>query len=175
MPDTKLRLPLGVTGWTVYTRLKDESGQIWNSTTSAYVAYVLANIANFKLATPETPAGSGDYEATMPAGSAAGNYSWSHYRLIGSNPAASDPLLGSGGDYWNGTTFGAADASASIFGRAIGGGDFEAAITAMAAVLAGKITQSADGTVNTFSDFLDDNTTRVTSTSSQTTRAVEIE
>jgi hypothetical protein len=107
MADTKLRLPLGITGWTVYTRLKNESGQIYQTTgTPAFVTYVVANVANYKLLTPETPAASGDYEATMPAGAAAGNYTWAHYKLIGSDPAISDPLVGSGSGYWDGTTFG---------------------------------------------------------------------
>src|SRR5829696_5424763 len=106
MADTKIRLPLSITGWTVYTRLQDEDDLIWNSTTSAYVAYLLANVAHFRLATPETPAGSGLYVATMPAGSPAGGYAWAQYRQVGGSPAASDPYVGGGGDYWDGTTFG---------------------------------------------------------------------
>jgi hypothetical protein len=112
MPDTKLRLPLGVTGWTVYTLLFNESDQVWNSTTSAFVAYVLANIADFDLATPETPAGSGKYVATMPT-APAGNYTWEHRRQVGGAPATSDPLVGSGGGYWTGSEFGSAAASAA--------------------------------------------------------------
>jgi hypothetical protein len=115
MPDTKIQLPLGVSGWNLYTRLRNEDGLIWNSTTSAFVAYVLADIAHYDLATDETPAGSGDYAATMPAGAAAGNYSWAQYRRMGGAPAAGDPLAGTGGGSWTGTEFATvADAIADI-------------------------------------------------------------
>jgi hypothetical protein len=105
MADTKIRFPLGIVGWTVYTRLKNESGQIWDSVSSAYVSFVVGNVARFRLATPETPSGSGDYEANMPVGSPANNYTWQHYRLMGVDAAISDPLLGGGGEYYDGTTF----------------------------------------------------------------------
>jgi hypothetical protein len=177
MPDTKLRLPLGITGWTVYTRLKNESGLIWQTTTSTYVPYVVANVANYALSTPETPATSTDYEATMPVGSAAGNYSWAHYRQTGGSPTIADPLVGNGSGYWDGSAFssGAAGASvADIFARPIGGGTFEEAILAQAAVAAGRLTQSSDGTADTFHDFKDPTTPRVASTSTPTERTVTI-
>lgn len=113
MADTKLRLSAGVTGWTVYTLLFNEADQVWNSTTSAFAAYVLANIADFDLATPETPAGSGKYVATMPT-APAGNYTWEHRRQAGGAPATSDTLVGSGGGYWSGTTFGNSPSSSNI-------------------------------------------------------------
>jgi hypothetical protein len=177
MPDTQIRLPLGITGWTVYTRLKNEAGNIWQTTTSTFVPYVVANVANYALATPETPAGSGDYEATMPVGSAAGKYSWAHYRQMGGAAAISDPLAGNGGDTWDGTSFGAAAGGASvadIFAKPIGGGTFEEAILAQTAVAAGRLTQSSDGTADTFHDFKDPTTPRVTSTSTPTERTVTI-
>jgi hypothetical protein len=108
MPDTKIRLPLGIPGWTLYTRLRNEAGQIWDSVAGAMVAYVVADVARYQLAMPETPAGSGDYESTMPVGLPAGRYTWAHYRRVGGSPAISDPLVGAGGDTWDGTSFGAA-------------------------------------------------------------------
>jgi hypothetical protein len=105
MPDTKIRLPGITSGWTVYTRLKNEAGLIWDTTTSTFATYVVGSVANYALATPEMPATSGDYEATMPAGAAAGNYTWAHYRRVGGAAALSDPIVGSGSGTWDGTGF----------------------------------------------------------------------
>jgi hypothetical protein len=105
MADTTIRLSLGITGWTVYTRLKTEAGLIWQTTSSTYVAYVVANVANYALAMPETPAASGDYASTMPTGSASGNYTWTHYKRVGGSAAIGDPVVGTGGAYWDGARF----------------------------------------------------------------------
>lgn len=113
MADTRIRLPGITSGWTVYTRLKNEAGLIWDTTTSTFTAYVVASVANYALATPETPATSGDYEATMPVGSPAGNYTWAHYRRVGGAAALSDPIVGSGSGYWTGTSFGSPSSAAA--------------------------------------------------------------
>lgn len=105
MSSTSIDLTLGVPNWTVYTRLRFEDGSIWNSTTEEYVDYIVANIGDFQLATPENPVGSGDYQAIMPVDSPAGKYTWGQYRRMGGTPAASDPLVGYGSGYWNGETF----------------------------------------------------------------------
>lgn len=113
MPDTKIRLPGVTSGWTVYTRLKNEAGLIWDTTTSTFTAYVVGSVANYALATPETPATSGDYEATMPVGSPAGNYTWAQYRRVGGAAALSDPPVGSGSSFWTGTSFSSGAAAAA--------------------------------------------------------------
>jgi hypothetical protein len=63
---------------------------------------------------------------------------------------------------------------ASVLDAPIGGGTLSEAIAAMAAVMAGKLTQSQDRTTDTFRDFKDDDTTRVTSTSTNTARTVTV-
>lgn len=104
MADTTLRLPF-VAGNTIYTQIRNETNAIWNGT--AYVSYVLANWGTYAVSTPDTPTGAGFYVAQFPTSSAAGNYSWIQYLQAGGSPAASDVAIGSGGDYWDGTTFGA--------------------------------------------------------------------
>lgn len=106
MPDTTIAVSGLPTGWTVYTKIADANGNVWNGT--AYVAYLVANWATYATATPETPAGSGTYVCQFPLSSPAGYYTWIHYKQAGGSPASTDPEVGwsPAPVYWNGSTFG---------------------------------------------------------------------
>lgn len=160
--------PQGTTGLNIYARIRTPVNTFWNG--SAFVAYSAASWATYAVAL--TDSGGGLYLANMPGGIPAGAYYLDAYKRLGGSPASTDQLLGATPFpmQWNGSA-----EEGSMLEAAIGGGTLRAAMRAVAAVLAGKITQSADGAVNTFKDFLDDNTTRVTSTSSQTERAVQVQ
>lgn len=104
MADTTLRLRYP-TGATLYTQVENEAGQVWDG--SDYAPFATASWASYATATPEDPAGSGRYAAQFPISSPAGSYSWTMFQRLGASPAAGDTEVGTGSDYWYGTTFGA--------------------------------------------------------------------
>jgi len=81
-------------GSTVYTIIrKPADATVWQTTTSTFVAWNNANIANYDVALAD---GSGDYySVTFPAGIAAGTYGASVYLQAGGTPAITDIILGS--------------------------------------------------------------------------------
>lgn len=127
--DNTLRVRY-TTGKTLYVQIEAPDGTVWNTTSSAYAALTTASWTQFALAMTESPSGSGRYTATMPASSAAGNYTWTIYLQAGGSPATGDtPIAGSasGGAYWDGTTFGLASLTAKGLDNvtvepAVGGG-----------------------------------------------------
>lgn len=104
MADTTIVARGLPTGWTVNTRIENEVDLIWNGT--AFVELVVADIASYATATPETPAGSGRFICQFPLTSPPGNYAWSVHRQLGASPAIDDPEVGRGNGYWDGATFG---------------------------------------------------------------------
>jgi len=111
MADTTLRLRYP-TGKTLYTQIEN-GPSVYNKDTPAFESYLVANWAHYAVLTPETPASSGRYVAQFPTGSPAGNYSWTTYLQAGGSPASTDVPVGSGGGYWDGTTFGGASSLTS--------------------------------------------------------------
>lgn len=104
MSDTTLRLRYP-TGATLYTQIEGGAG-VWNGT--AFVTFANAGWASYATATPETPDSSGRYVCQFPLASPAGNYSWAMYLREGDVAAIGDVCVGTGGGFWDGTTFGGA-------------------------------------------------------------------
>lgn len=104
MADTNLWARDLTPGWTdLYFRVWDDAGNIWQTTTSTYVAMVVADLANYRLVATESPAGSGRYVVAFPGG-APKSYTWAAYKGAG---AVADPRwAGPASGYWDGTTFG---------------------------------------------------------------------
>lgn len=93
------------TGASLYTQWDNESGLIYNGT--SYVTKVLANWQTYAVSTPETPSGFGTYVSTIPypTGATPGTYKWRHYLKVGTDPDPSDPCVGGGSEYFDGTNF----------------------------------------------------------------------
>lgn len=109
MPDTSIRADGLPTGWTVYAVLtRNSDGYVWNGST--WVTFAVANLSTYAVSMSESPASSGRYACTFPSGADAGNYSWTVSKRVGGSPATSDPMVGGGESYWDGTGFGAAPA-----------------------------------------------------------------
>lgn len=102
--DTTLRQGDLTPGWTdLYARAETAAGLIWNG--SAYVAFVVADVASYRIPMVESPAGSGRYSAQFPTdASPAGNYTWSVYK--GAGTIGDTRWGGPDTGYWDGTTFG---------------------------------------------------------------------
>lgn len=117
MPDTTVFVPGLPTGWVVYTLLYDADAEVWDG--SAFVAYDVADLADYATATPETPAASGTYACTFPPAAPAGFYTWSHRKRVAGTPAADDPEVGASAvpAYWDGAAF--ADPAAALDGESI--------------------------------------------------------
>lgn len=105
MPDTTISANVEITGLTVDTYVRNSANEIWDG--SDYVAYDDLDIADYAIATPETPAASGTYVCAMPAASPAGLYTWVNRRRVGPTPAVDDPEVGQSAIayFWDGTGF----------------------------------------------------------------------
>lgn len=101
MPDTTIRQGDLTPGWTdLYARIENEQGQVWNGT--AFVGFVVANIATYRVAMAESPASSGRYSVAFPA-LPAGTYTWKIFK--GSGTLVDLPYGGPSTAYWDGTKF----------------------------------------------------------------------
>lgn len=89
------------TGRVCYCQVRNTSGLIWNTQTSAFESYLTANIAHYAIAAVEEGSASGYYIATMPAIPAA-TYNIIGKEQVGGGPAESDPTVSSGFIDWNG-------------------------------------------------------------------------
>jgi hypothetical protein len=90
----------GHTGDTIYFRLYDANGKVWNGT--AFETFVDANIADYDIAAVEQGTASGLFIGTMPAASA-GVYAFDAWVRAGDDPAVSDVRAGSGTIQWSGS------------------------------------------------------------------------
>lgn len=117
----------------------------------------------FTTGVSEAPSGSGIYKATITfADGFAGTLSWKTGEGVNERYAAEEINPGD------------SDVATAVGNLPVGGGTLLEAIQAQSAVMAGKLTQSSDGLTDTFADFKDDSTARVTSVNSPTERAVTI-
>lgn len=87
----------GLSGSTHYCFAFDASENVWQTTTSTYVAFVAANYANYKIMATE-PVGSGRFYATAPTGAVR----YEMRRQVGS--LATDPVVWTG-DLYTGLNF----------------------------------------------------------------------
>lgn len=98
----EIQAAIGLTGKTIYAQIRNRIGQIWNTSTVAFEAYLTANIANYAISATEQGS-SGYYIATFPSAITAGVYSVILRQQIGGSVAESDPNSASGDLQWNGT------------------------------------------------------------------------
>src|SRR4051812_22374404 len=92
-----------VTGKTCYFQVRNRTGQVWNTGTLAFEAYLTANIANYNVAMSEQGSASAFYVGTFPATIVPGVYSIVGKQQIGGGPAESDPSIANGDFQWNGS------------------------------------------------------------------------
>lgn len=83
------------TGATCYVLLFNSAGQVWRTTTAAYVAYNAANYADYAVTAAEFGA-SGIFSADVPAGAALAADGVIAKRRAGGSAAESDPVVAAG-------------------------------------------------------------------------------
>lgn len=90
---------ISATGQTLYSVVHNFSGQLWNTSGVAFENYNSAHWANYVISlTEQSP--TGYYNAAFPTSIGAGKYTEVFYQGSG---ATTDPVIGSGSIYWNGT------------------------------------------------------------------------
>ena len=107
----------GVTATTCYVNLWNSVGQVYNTSTQAFEAYLTANYANYKIAGVEQGTASGMFLASVPStGVPAGYYKVYAYQQAGGSPVEADLRIAAGDIYWSGTltTFFNTDANGRI-------------------------------------------------------------
>lgn len=88
------------TGQTLYSVVHNGTGQLWNTSGVAFENFNSAHWANYVISlTEQSP--TGYYSAAFPTSIGAGKYTEVFYQGAG---ATTDPVIGSGAIYWNGTT-----------------------------------------------------------------------
>lgn len=90
-------------GKTCYFLIRDRTGQIWNTSTSAFVAYATASYSNFTISATEQGTASSYYAATFPSAIVAGTYSVVMKNQAGGTAAETDATVAAGNVEWNGT------------------------------------------------------------------------
>lgn len=90
------------TGDTLYALVRNSAGQIWQTTTTTFVNYVTANLANYAISLTEQGTASRYYTANFPA-AVEGTYAVVVYKQLGGSPAETDLLTDSGNVEWTGT------------------------------------------------------------------------
>ena len=87
------------TGQTLYSVVHNSSGQLWNTSSVAFENYNSAHWSNYVVSlTEQSP--TGYYSAAFPTSIPAGKFTEVIYQGTG---ATTDPVVGSGSIYWNGT------------------------------------------------------------------------
>lgn len=90
------------TGKTVYARIWNRTGSIYNTGTTAFETYNPANYANYPVSLSEQGS-SAMYIGTFPVAIATGGvFSIQACQQIGGSPAQSDPIVAVGDIQWNG-------------------------------------------------------------------------
>lgn len=135
-------------GQTLYAVALNAAGQAWNG--AGFEAIAPAHWGEYAIALMEA-AGSGIYQASFPAGAAAGDYAVIVYQQDGAAPAATDTPASAGAAAWTGTGLVTAvggvgsgqDPASQLF--------LNARMRAMAAYVDGKYTYDpATGTLTTY-------------------------
>lgn len=90
---------ISATGQTLYSVVHNSTGQLWNTSGVTFENYNSAHWANYVISlTEQSP--TGYYTAAFPTSIGAGKYTEVFYQGSG---ATTDPVVGSGSIYWNGT------------------------------------------------------------------------
>lgn len=91
------------TGKTAYILVRDRTGNIWSTATSAFGAYATADYANYTVSATEQGTASHGYAASFPSAIVAGTYSIEARQQLGGSAAETDPTIADGNYEWNGT------------------------------------------------------------------------
>jgi hypothetical protein len=87
----ELKVTYNGVGANLYATVRNTSGQVWQTTTSTFVDYVSANVANYDIAL--TDAGGDLYQGDFPSGAGTGKFVVQYYERSGGTPAITDDLL----------------------------------------------------------------------------------
>lgn len=90
---------VSLTGRTLYAVVHNSSGQLWNTSGSAFENFNSAHWANYVTSLTEQTA-TGYYTAAFPSAIPAGKYTEVYYQGTGT---VGDVVIGSSQIYWNGT------------------------------------------------------------------------
>ena len=87
---------------TAYFLVRNNVGQIWNTNTAAFEAYLTANFTKYTIASVEQGTASAYYAGSFPAALAAGVFSITAKQQLGGTALETDPTIGTGDFQWNG-------------------------------------------------------------------------
>lgn len=142
----KIILP-HLTAATVYVVIfRTSDGQWWNTDSSAFENFTLANWADYAIALTELDTGVGVYSANFPS-LVAGSYSGYGYEQAGGSPAVSDTRIALSAWDWSGSAFLNLNAVGSVTGAvgSIATGGITTASFASGAINAAAIAPDAIG------------------------------
>ena len=91
------------TGKTAYFLVRNSTGYIWNTSTSAFETYTVSNYTNYAIEMLEQSS-SGFYLGNFPLSIPSGTYNIVVLNQYGMNPSQTDSYIGSGNFNWNGYT-----------------------------------------------------------------------
>lgn len=92
-----------VTGSTLYALIRNTIGQVWQTTSSTFVTYVTANIANYIISMAEQGTASGYYAGSLPSAIGAGLFYIIVKDRLGGSAAETDPSVATGDIAWDTT------------------------------------------------------------------------
>lgn len=98
----EIQLAHNASGKALYALVRDAVGNVWKTTTSAFVAYASADLGDYDIALTEQGTASRYYAGDLPA-LAAGVYALAVYERAGVSPAEGDPLAATGDLHWDGS------------------------------------------------------------------------
>lgn len=104
-------------GFSTYCLIRNTTGLVWNTPTSAFATYSTANYSGYVVSATEQGTASSYYTATMPTGIPAGTYNVVAKEQLGGSPAETDTTIDVGSIDWNGTSV-ASIAAISVSGQA---------------------------------------------------------
>lgn len=91
------------TAQTLYATLHNSSGQVWNTSGQAFENFNSAHWSLYATSlTEQSP--TGYYSAAFPSQILGGKYTEVFYQQATGAPLTTDPVIGSGSIYWNGTS-----------------------------------------------------------------------
>lgn len=97
----EIQVAYNTTNAGLYALVRNTAGQVWQTTSSTFVSYVTANLANYKIGLNEQGTASRYYAGNFPA-AALGVYNVSVYAQAGGSPAETDLLVAEGSIDWDG-------------------------------------------------------------------------
>jgi hypothetical protein len=86
----------------LYLLIWQNDGKVFSTSTTTFLTYVTANLANYVNAFTELGTASRRFTVTIPSQVPAGNYLLSVHKRIGGSGAEGDPLVGDGVLEWDG-------------------------------------------------------------------------